>query len=493
MGEAEVAEASGADLVGQTIGKYSVVRLLGQGGMGRVYEALNPTIKKRVAIKILDPEYAKNREAAGRFTREAQAASAAESPHIVEIFDAGFTDDGTAYIVMELLRGESLAQRLRREGLLDPPEAKRLCRELARGLAKAHEAGIVHRDLKPDNVFLVDRDPDPPFLKILDFGVSKVEKKADPTTLTREGVVLGTPWYMSPEQAQGQPDVDARSDLFSVGAMLYQCVTGKLPFEGSTYEQIIVKICTADPTPVAELVPDIEPDLAAVIERLLQRERDDRIQSAQELAALLGDGPSGIRPSWKSGSVRAQRAVTSTHATDSTAEAPAVLLGKMGADKAAGKRPIGLAVVLGLMGVALSLGLLFVFVLDKSDGKGASSAGDKPATGPVSATAVETSLVVTPASAATAAATATGTADSTTALAEASSAKPDDTASSAADHGASSSKPGAGGSGSSGRRRSAGSGAATGGGPVTSAPPPPPSTATTRATGVAGDLQLQRN
>jgi len=233
--EAEEAEEQLPDLAGSTIGKYSIVQLIGRGGMGRVYEAINPTIKKRVAIKILDPEYAKKRETAGRFTREAQAASAAESPHIVEIFDAGFTDDGVAFIVMELLRGEPLSERIKREGLLDPPEAKRIFVQIVRGLVSAHDAGIVHRDLKPDNVFLVDRDPDPPFTKILDFGISKVEKLPEHTTLTREGVVLGTPWYMSPEQAQGHADVDARSDIWSVGAMLYQCLSGKLPFTGNTY------------------------------------------------------------------------------------------------------------------------------------------------------------------------------------------------------------------------------------------------------------------
>jgi len=367
------------DLAGTSIGKYAVVQLLGRGGMGRVYEAINPTIKKRVAIKILDPEYAKKRDTAMRFTREAQAASAAESPHIVEIFDAGFTEEGVAFIVMELLRGESLADRLKREGVLEPGEAKRIAVQIVRGLAKAHDARIVHRDLKPDNIFLVDRDPDPPFTKILDFGISKIEKRPEHTTLTREGVVLGTPWYMSPEQAQGQTDVDARSDIWSVGAMLYQCLTGALPFSGNTYEQIIVRICTTDPPPISELVSGIPEDLAEIVHRCLRRDKGERIASASELLALLGDPSMAIGKSRtpvrpvRRREARAVDALSPIHGADSTAEAPAVHVGARTFSVPPSRTPTGYKVVLGLMLVALSGGLLFVLMSNRSD-PGASAA-----------------------------------------------------------------------------------------------------------------------
>src|SRR5215218_3713665 len=232
-------------LIGQRIQKYEIVRILGHGGMGTVYEALNTTISKRVAMKFIDAETAQNKDAVARFQREAQAASAVESAHIVEIFDSGCTDDGLPFIVMELLRGEDLGHRIKRCGRLDLPEALHIIAQILRGLHRAHQAGIVHRDLKPDNVFLVDRDDDSSFAKILDFGISKVQRGegAPANTLTRQGTVLGTPFYMSPEQAQAMPDIDGRTALWSLGAILYECLTGRPPHTGTSYEQVIVTTC----------------------------------------------------------------------------------------------------------------------------------------------------------------------------------------------------------------------------------------------------------
>src|SRR5262245_378918 len=245
---ADTASAS-ETLVGKRIHKYEIVRVIGQGGMGTVYEALNTTINKRVAMKFVDAEVARNKDAAARFQREAEAASAVESAHIVEIFDSGTTDDGTPYIVMELLRGEDLGHRIKRCGRLDVKEALHITAQILRGLNRAHQAGIIHRDLKPDNIFLVDRDDDSSFAKILDFGISKVNRSAEGTpvhTLTRQGTVLGTPFYMSPEQAQALSDIDDRTDLWSVGAILYECLSGRVPHNGATYEQVIVNICMHD-------------------------------------------------------------------------------------------------------------------------------------------------------------------------------------------------------------------------------------------------------
>ncbi|APR83758.1 serine/threonine protein kinase [Minicystis rosea] len=269
--------------------KYEIVRVIGRGGMGTVYEALNTAIGKRVAMKFIDAGTVQNAETAARFQREAEAASAVESAHIVEIFDSGISEEGQPYIVMELLRGEDLGHRIKRCGRVDLPEALHVTAQLLRGLHRAHKAGIVHRDLKPDNIFLVDRDDDPNFAKILDFGISKVRRGGETPvhTLTRQGTVLGTPFYMSPEQAQAQPDVDARSDLWSVGAILYECLTGRPPYSGATYEQVIVNICMNDAEDVRLYNPAVPEPVALVIAKALSRDREGRFQEAREFLEAL--------------------------------------------------------------------------------------------------------------------------------------------------------------------------------------------------------------
>jgi serine/threonine protein kinase len=293
------------DLVGRTIDKYKLTRLIGVGGMGRVYEGIHTTLGKKFALKFIDRESA-TPEAIQRFQREAQAASAVESAHIVDIFDVGTSQDGEPFLVMELLRGEDLGHRIRRLGRLDVPEALRVTAHVLRGLARAHEAGIVHRDLKPDNVFLVERDDDPCFAKVLDFGVSKIHKPNVATkTITREGVVLGTPVYMSPEQAQAMPDVDHRSDLWSVGAILYECLAGSPPFSGPTYEAVIVGICTRDADDVRLRNPEVPESIASFLRRALCRERAQRFANAREMLDALVAESAGLLPSsMKSDSLR---------------------------------------------------------------------------------------------------------------------------------------------------------------------------------------------
>jgi serine/threonine-protein kinase len=264
--------------------------------MGTVYEALNTAIGKRVAMKFVDADAAQNADAVARFQREAQAASAVESAHIVDIFDSGLSETGQPYIVMELLRGEDLGHRIKRCGRLELAEAVHVIAQLLRGLHRAHKAGIVHRDLKPDNVFLVDRDDDPNFAKILDFGISKVRRRGETpvSTLTRQGTVLGTPFYMSPEQAQAQPDVDARSDLWSVGSILYECLTGRPPYTGATYEQVIVNICMNDAEDVRTFNPSVPEAIAHVIARALERDREDRFGNAREFLDALRAASGGL-------------------------------------------------------------------------------------------------------------------------------------------------------------------------------------------------------
>ena len=277
-------------LVGATVGgKYRVDRIIGRGGMGAVFQATNLAIGKRVALKFLDHEAAQNQEACQRFQREAEAAGMAESAHIVQIFDSGVTDGGLPFLVMELLTGEDLRARLRREGRLGVVAALRIVSQVLRALLRAHEAGIVHRDLKPDNVFLCARDDDPSFVKIVDFGISKVSLSRPADTLTRRGTVLGTAFYMSPEQAQSFADIDGRTDLFSVGAILFEMLTGKPPHVAPTYEAVLIAICTQDAADVRTLAPDvpISAPVAALVRRALQREREQRFQSAREFLTAI--------------------------------------------------------------------------------------------------------------------------------------------------------------------------------------------------------------
>ncbi|MDI1482608.1 serine/threonine-protein kinase [Polyangium sp. y55x31] len=293
------APTSDGSLVGRDVGKYKVQRLIARGGMGAVYEALNTSIGKRVAMKFVDPELARSADAVARFQREAAAASAVESAHIVTIFDSGVTDDGQPFIVMELLRGEDLGHRIKRLGRLDLEAALDVIAQLLRGLCRAHEAGIVHRDLKPDNVFLAERDDQTDFVKILDFGISKVRRTGGvpEKTITRQGTVLGTPFYMSPEQSQALPDVDERTDLWSVGAILYECLTGRPPHEGQSYEQVIVNICTKAAPDVRTWNPEVPEAVARFLVKALKRNRDKRFPNAREMLDALGAASGGLLPS----------------------------------------------------------------------------------------------------------------------------------------------------------------------------------------------------
>lgn len=263
--------------------------------MGVVYAAQNTAIGKRVALKFIEGDV--DREAALRFQREAEAASAVESAHIVHVFDAG-VEQGRPFLVMELLQGESLGARLRRLGPLPQHEALHIVGQALRGLARAHAAGVIHRDLKPDNLFLVDRDDDPLFLKILDFGISKMRPRAGTsqlTTLTNRGTVLGTPHYMAPEQAQGQADFDERADLFSMGAILFECLTGRPPHASlPTYEAVIVAICTRDAPDVRDFDATIPAPLAAVVRKALSRDRATRFSSAAMFLEALRDAAPSV-------------------------------------------------------------------------------------------------------------------------------------------------------------------------------------------------------
>ncbi len=269
-------------------GKYEILRLIGRGGMGSVWEGKHTSLGTRVAIKFIDPEYAESQEACARFVTEARAAATIQSKYAIQIFDHGVTEGGRPYIVMELLLGEPLDKRLERLGRLTLPETARIIGHVSRALQRAHDAGIIHRDLKPENIFLVrSPDDDDEIAKVLDFGIAKI--KAPPgeeglSSSTKTGAVLGTPYYMSPEQARGLRNIDHRSDLWSLGVIAHKCVTGLLPFEGVSVGDLLVKICTAPlPTP-SVTVPGLPATFDAWFARALEREPAARFSRAMELA-----------------------------------------------------------------------------------------------------------------------------------------------------------------------------------------------------------------
>jgi serine/threonine protein kinase len=262
------------------LGGYRVVRELGHGGMGYVFEAEDERLGRRVAIKVLAPDLAHRPGVAARFLREARAAAAVEHDNVVPILHVG-EDAGVPYMVMPLLRGESLADRLKRGGTVPVAEVVRVGRDAAAGLAAAHARGLVHRDIKPANVWLDAADGR---ARVLDFGLARLGDGAD--ALTEAGALLGTPAYMAPEQVDGLP-ATPRSDLFSLGALLYECVTGRRAFTGPTVTAVLKSVGTHEPTPPAQVDPRVPPALSALIVRLLAKDPAARPADAGEVVAAL--------------------------------------------------------------------------------------------------------------------------------------------------------------------------------------------------------------
>jgi serine/threonine-protein kinase len=272
-------------------GKYEVLDLIGRGGMGSVWQGRHTTLGTHVAIKFVDAEHAQSHEARSRFVTEARAAASIQSKHAIQIFDHGVTDDGRPFIVMELLSGEPLDRRLERVGRLSLVDTAKILGQVCRAVQRAHDAGIVHRDLKPENIFLVrSPDDDEEIAKVLDFGIAKI--MAAPgvqgaTSSTKTGAVLGTPYYMSPEQARGLRNIDHRTDLWSLGVIAYRCTTGVLPFEGESVGDLLVNICTATvPAPSASNVM-LSREFDAWFFRAMEREPQRRFARASELSSSL--------------------------------------------------------------------------------------------------------------------------------------------------------------------------------------------------------------
>jgi serine/threonine-protein kinase len=276
---------------GLVAGKYELLQQIGRGGMGSVWEARHATLGHKVAIKFIESDIASTEEARKRFDNEAKAAATIQSKHAIQIFDHGVTDDGKPFIVMERLVGEPLDKRIERVRMMPLQEVGRIIQQVCRALARAHEGGIVHRDLKPENIFLTrSNDDDDEVAKVLDFGIAKMRNPTQDhgvSSSTKTGAVLGTPYYMSPEQARGLRTVDYRSDLWSLGVIAFKCVTGRLPFEGESLGDLLVKICTSPIPAPSQMVQGIPPAFDAWFLRALDREPNRRFQSAQELSDAL--------------------------------------------------------------------------------------------------------------------------------------------------------------------------------------------------------------
>jgi serine/threonine-protein kinase len=276
-------------LLGQTLSeRYRITRKIGEGGMGTVYEAEHVVLHKGVAVKVLREKYADRPSVAKRLVQEAQLASAIRHDHIIDITDSGRTDDGRTFVVMELIEGQSLAELLRREGALPEGRALAIVRQVAAALAAAHERGIVHRDVKPENVLLGASD----FAKVVDFGISKTVKAEgdDPEQrLTSTGVVMGTPFYMAPEQARGDEEVDHRIDVYALGVILYECLTGEVPFRGANYLGILQKVANEEATPPRALRPELSISEAAehLVKKAMAKAREDRYQTMAAFEADL--------------------------------------------------------------------------------------------------------------------------------------------------------------------------------------------------------------
>ncbi|MBX7194404.1 MAG: serine/threonine protein kinase [Sandaracinaceae bacterium] len=281
--------------LGKHFGEYVVVQRVADGAMGRVYEGRHASSRQKVAIKVLHPDVAKDRIAVERFKREYETAKEIDSPFVVRVIDFGDTGDGSFYLTMEYLHGEELGTLLRREGAQPVARALRILCQVACGLDDAHSFGVIHRDLKPDNLFLV-KTPAGDEVRILDFGSVKLQMETGPK-LTAFGTTLGSPYYMSPEQAMGKADVDNRTDLFALSAITYEMLTGKIAFDGPAVAQILMKIVNDMPPPLSGVRRGMPLSLDDVIEKAIAKDKkkrhDGTVMFAADVLGAIGLLPVG--------------------------------------------------------------------------------------------------------------------------------------------------------------------------------------------------------
>jgi len=287
--------APGPDpIIGQTIGNYVVRQKLGEGGMGSVYMAEHPHIGKKVALKILHAEFASNTDVVSRFFNEAKAVNDIGHPNIVDVVDYGVLTtgregEGLVYFIMEFLPGATLTELIKREAPLAPERALSICLQVADALSASHKCNIVHRDLKPDNIILIQRGREKDFVKLLDFGIAKLTGDQPGSRRTRTGLVMGTPAYMSPEQCEGRGNVDHRADVYALGIVLYEMITGRVPFYGEGYGEVLVQHLTAQPAPPSTIRGMIPPHVEQVILKALEKRPEMRFPTMDEMTKALLD------------------------------------------------------------------------------------------------------------------------------------------------------------------------------------------------------------
>jgi serine/threonine-protein kinase len=280
-------------MFGKTIGNYIVRHKLGEGGMGSVYFAEHPSIGKRVALKVLHADYASQPEIVSRFFNEAKAVNDIQHPNIVDIVDFGILpaaapgEPPLVYFIMEYIEGVSLSELIRRESPLGPERAVTIALQIADALSASHRKGVVHRDLKPDNVILMSRGRQHDFVKLLDFGIAKLTANAASTHRTRTGMVMGTPQYMSPEQCDGRGHIDHRSDIYALGIVLYQMLTGRVPFGGDGYGEVLIQQMSKAPLAPTSITPSIPDHLELVVLKALEKQPDHRYQGMDDMMLAL--------------------------------------------------------------------------------------------------------------------------------------------------------------------------------------------------------------
>lgn len=384
-------------MIGHTLaGKYRIDGFLKRGGMGSVYRATHLMLNKEVAVKLIKPELVTSEDIVQRFHREAQAASQLTHPNIVTIHDLGQAEDGTLYIAMELVSGQSLKEIVTAEGPLAPERAVGIAQAIAGALALAHKSHVIHRDLKPQNIMISEGPDGAEVPKLLDFGIAKTFEAEGPA-LTSTGMVLGTPQYMSPEQAGGKP-VDARSDLYALGVILYEMLVGKVPFNDPSIPAILVKHLSEKPKPPSELRPGLPDAIESIVLRCLAKEPQDRFQNAEEFSLALKMPKPTFAPAEVQPTVGLSALSPATAGVIPASELPATVPAippsppaqpissepeptvRAGQEKGERKSSKGLALALVLAALLVG-GTLFAFFVIGKDGKqatAATSAGTQP-------------------------------------------------------------------------------------------------------------------
>jgi serine/threonine-protein kinase len=370
-------------------GKYRVERVLGRGGMGVVVAAHHLVLEEKVAIKLLLPEAMGNAEAVGRFVREAKAAVRIRNEHVARVSDVGYLESGAPYIVMELLEGVDLGAWLKRSGPLAVDQAVWFVLQACEAIAEAHAVGIVHRDLKPANLFWTQRADGQPCIKVLDFGISKMLSGTSPGDMTRTNAIIGSPYYMSPEQMHASRNVDARTDVWSMGVILFELLSLKPPFLGESMSELAINVATSPPLALRSLRPEVPAGLEQAIARALEKARDKRWQSIADFAVAIGEfAPPVARTSIDRVVGTLQRAGVTTHPppalsaptlVQSSVTATASSWGQTGRTSS---RRATIAGIAALGFVVLLVGAVAMFRLGESRGTGAAAAGGTSSVAP---------------------------------------------------------------------------------------------------------------